>query len=77
MIAFFAKLSPVLVGMEACEMSYCWAREMSSLGHTVRYIPPAYVKPSVKRHKSDPADAKAICEAVSAPSMRFVPAKIC
>ena len=74
-ITFFAKLPPVLVGMEACATSHYWARELSTLGHTVRLIPPAYVKPFVKRQKNDAADAEAICEAVSRPSMRFVPAK--
>ena len=74
-ITFFAKLPPVLVGMEACATSHYWARELGTLGHTVRLIPPAYVKPFVKRQKNDAADAEAICEAVSRPSMRFVPAK--
>ena len=74
-IAYFSKLAPVVIGMEACATSHYWARELGALGHTVRLIPPAYVKPFVKRQKNDAADAEAICEAVSRPSMRFVPLK--
>lgn len=74
-IAFFAKLRPCLVGMEACATSHHWAREVEKLGHTVRLLPPAYVKAYVKRSKNDAADAAAICEAVTRPSMRFVPIK--
>ncbi len=74
-IGFFAKLAPALVGMEACATSHYWARELVALGHSVRLIPPAYVKPFVKRQKNDAADAESICEAVSRPSMRFVPLK--
>lgn len=74
-LGFFSKLEPSLVGMEACATSHHWAREIGALGHTVRLIPPAYVKPFVKRQKNDAADAEAICEAVSRPSMRFVPLK--
>lgn len=74
-LPFFAKLSPCLVGMEACGGSHHWAREIAALGHEVRLIPPAYVKPFVKRGKTDAADAEAICEAVSRKTMRFVPCK--
>ena len=74
-LPYFAKLSPCLVGMEACATSHHWAREISKLGHDVRLMPPRYVKPYVKRHKNDAADAEAICEAVTRPSMRFVPIK--
>lgn len=72
---FFSRLPPCLVGMEACATSHHWARELISRGHTVRLILPSYVKPYVRRNKNDAADAKAICEAVSRPSMRFVPVK--
>ena len=75
MLPFFAKLSPCLVGMEACGTSHHWARELSALGHTVKIMPPAYVKAYVKRGKTDAADAEAICEAVTRPTMRFVPVK--
>ena len=75
LLAFFKKLSPCLVGIEACATSHHWSRELQALGHTVRLIPPAYVKPYVKRQKNDAADAEAICEAVQRPSMRFVPTK--
>ncbi len=74
-IAFFEKLEPCLVGMEACATAHHWARELIKLGHTVRLIPPIYVKAYVKRSKNDAADAAAICEAVTRPSMRFVPVK--
>ena len=74
-LPFFAKLPPCLVGMEACGTSHHWARELAKLGHEVRLMPPAYVKPYVKRGKTDAADAEAICEAVTRPSMRFVPVK--
>lgn len=74
-LAFFKKLPPCLVGIEACATSHHWSRELQALGHTVRLIPPAYVKPYVKRQKNDAADAEAICEAVQRPSMRFVPTK--
>jgi len=73
--AFFEKLPPCLVGMEACGSSHYWARELSKLGHDVRLIPAMYVKPYVKRGKSDAVDAAAICEAVTRPTMRFVAIK--
>jgi len=72
---FLGKLDPCLIGMEACATSHYWAREIAALGHDVRLIPPAYVKPYVKRQKNDAADAEAICEAVTRPTMRFVPVK--
>src|ERR1017187_5149753 len=71
-LAFFQKLPPCLVGIEACASSHHWSRELKALGHTVRLMPPAYVKPYVKRQKNDAADAEAICEAVSRVNMRFV-----
>jgi transposase len=74
-LAFFQKLSPCLVGIEACASSHHWSRELKALGHTVRLMPPAYVKPYVKRQKNDMADAEAICEAVTRANMRFVPTK--
>jgi transposase len=74
-LAFFQKLPPCLIGIEACASSHYWARELHALGHTVRLIPPAYVKPYVKRQKNDAVDAEAICEAVTRPNMRFVPIK--
>ena len=74
-LEFFSKLSGCLVGMEACGTGHHWAREISKLGHTVRLMPPSYVKGYVKRSKNDAADAAAICEAVTRPSMRFVPIK--
>jgi transposase len=66
-----AQLPPCLIGMEACATSHHWAREISALGHDVRLIPPAYVKPYVKRQKNDAADAEAICEAVTRPNMYY------
>ena len=74
-IEFFGKIAPCLVGMEACGTAHHWARELIKLGHTVRLMPPSYVKGYVKRSKNDAADAAAICEAVTRPSMRFVPGK--
>ncbi len=74
-LPFFAGTDPCLVGVEACATAHHWARELTKLGHTVKLIPPAYVKPYVKRGKTDAADAEAICEAVTRPSMRFVPMK--
>jgi len=72
---FFRTLQPCLVGMEACGSAHYWAREIQALGHTVRMMPAAYVKAYVKRNKTDAADAEAICEAVTRPTMRYVPAK--
>ncbi len=74
-LAFFERLDPCLVGIEACGTSHHWARELIKLGHTVKLIPPIYVKPYVKRGKSDAVDAEAICEAVTRPTMRFVEVK--
>jgi Transposase len=70
-LTFFHKLSPCLIGIEACGSSHHWSRELQALGHTVRLIPPAYVKPYVKRQKNDATDAEAICEAVTRANMRF------
>ena len=75
MLAFFSRLPPCLIGMEACSGAHYWARELMTLGHEVRLIPPSYVKPFVRRGKTDSADAEAICTAVVQPSMRFVPVK--
>jgi hypothetical protein len=75
LLKFFEKQPACLVGMEACGTSHYWAREIAALGHTVKMMPPAYVKPYVKRGKTDAADAEAICEAVTRPTMRFVPTK--
>ena len=72
-LAFFEKLAPCLIGIEACASSHHWSRQLQALGHTVRLMPPAYVKPYVKRQKNDATDAEAICEAVSRANMRFVP----
>ena len=69
-LTFFQKLSPCLVGIEACGSSHHWSRELQALGHTVRLMPPAYVKPYVKRQKNDATDAEAICEAVTRANMR-------
>jgi transposase len=74
-LPFFTKLPPCLIGMEACGTSHHWARELTKLGHEVRMMPPAYVKPYVKRGKNDAVDAEAICEAVTRPTMRFVAMK--
>lgn len=74
-IAYFGSLAPCLVGMEACATAHHWAREVTAMGHEVRLMPPGYVKAYVKRNKNDAADAEAICEAVTRPSMRFVPVK--
>ena len=74
-LTFFQKLAPCLVGIKACASSHHWSRELKALGHTVRLMPPAYVKPYVKRQKNDATDAEAICEAVTRANMRFVPTK--
>lgn len=74
-LAFFERLSPCLIGIESCASSHYWGRELTKLGHTVRLMPPMYVKPYVKRGKSDAVDAEAICEAVTRPTMRFVEIK--
>jgi len=74
-LPFFQRLSPCLIGIEACASSHHWSRELQALGHTVRLMPPAYVKPYVKRQKNDAADAEAICEAVTRANMRFVGTK--
>ena len=74
-LEFFEKLPPCLVGMEACATAHQWARELKKLGHDARLMPPTYVKAYVKRGKNDANDAAAICEAVTRPSMRFVPIK--
>jgi len=74
-LPFFKKQPPGLVGMEACATAHHWARELGALGHQVRLMPPRYVKPYVKRNKNDAADAEAICEAVTRPTMRFVAVK--
>jgi len=75
MLAFFKALPACLVGIEACGTAHYWAREIRAFGHEVLLLPPAYVKPYVKRGKTDAADAEAICEAVTRPSMRAVPIK--
>ncbi len=75
LLEFFAAQPPCVVALEACAGSHHWGREIGELGHTVRLIPPAYVKPFVKRQKNDAADAEAICEAAQRPGMRFVPVK--
>src|ERR1700732_1682636 len=74
-LAFFQKLPPCLVGIEACASAHYWGRELQALGHTVRLMPPAYVKPYVKRQKNDAPDAEALCEVVTRANMRFVPTK--
>ena len=74
-VAFFARLAPTVVGLEACGGAHHWGRELAALGHEVKLLPPQYVKPYVKRGKNDAADAEAICEAMSRPGMRFVPVK--
>ncbi|MCR5875853.1 MULTISPECIES: IS110 family transposase [unclassified Phenylobacterium] len=74
-LPFFEKLSPVIVGMETCSGAHYWGRLLAGMGHEVRLVPPIYVKPFVQRQKNDAADAAAIYEAISRPSMRFVPVK--
>ena len=75
MLEFFTDLPPCLVGIEACPSAHHWGRELAGLGHTVKLMPPSYVKAYLKRSKNDANDAAAICEAVTRPSMRFVPIK--
>jgi len=75
MLPFFGKLEPCLIGIEACGTSHFWSRELQALGHEVKLMPPTYVKPYVKRGKTDAGDAAAICEAVGRPTMRFVAIK--
>jgi transposase len=75
LLEFFRGLSACLVGIEACPSAHYWSRELQALGHTVRLMPPSYVKAYLKRSKNDANDAAAICEAVTWPSMRFVPTK--
>ena len=75
LLRFFAKQPACLIGIEACASAHHWARELTKLGHQIRLMPPSYVKPYVKRQKNDAADAEAICEAVTRPSMRFVEVK--
>jgi len=74
-LSFFEKLRPCLVGIEACATAHHWSRQVKALGHGVRLMPPAYVKPYVKRQKNDATDAEAICEAVTRANMRFVETK--
>ncbi len=74
-LAYFQSIEPCLVGMEACATAHHWARELTAIGHQVKLMPPTYVKAYVKRNKNDAADAEAICEAVTRPTMRFVPVK--
>jgi transposase len=75
MVAFFEKLAPTVIAIEACGASHHWARQLQSFGHTAKLIAPQLVKPYVKRGKNDAADAEALCEAMSRPTMRFVPVK--
>ena len=75
MVAFFEKLAPTVIGIEACGASHHWARLLRSFGHEVKLIAPQWAKPYVKRGKNDAADAEALCEAMSRPTMRFVPVK--
>ncbi len=75
LLPFFEKQADCVVGLEACATSHHWAREIAKLGHDVRLMPARYVKPYVKRNKNDAADAEAICEAVTRPTMRFVAVK--
>jgi transposase len=75
LMPYIAQLPPMIIGMEACGGAHYWARRFRAHGHTVKLIAPQFVKPYVKSHKNDPADAEAICEAVTRPTMRFVPVK--
>ena len=74
-LEYFGELPPCLIGIEACPSAHHWGRELQALGHTVKLMPPSYVKAYLKRSKNDANDAEAICEAVTRPSMRFVPIK--
>jgi transposase len=74
-LPFFVQLPECLIGMEACSGAHYWARELQKFGHTVKLMAPQFVKPCVKANKTDAADAEAICEAVTRPTMRFVPIK--
>ena len=74
-VSFFAGLAPTEIGIEACGGSHQWARLLTGFGHTVKLMAPQFVKPYVKRGKNDAADAEALCEAMSRPTMRFVPVK--
>lgn len=75
MASFFVNVPPCLIGMEACGSAHYWARKLQGFGHTVKLMAPQFVKPYVKTNKHDAADAEAICEAVTRPTMRFVPIK--
>ena len=75
MHAYFSQLAPCTIGIEACASSHYWSRELTRMGHTVRIIPPKFVKPYLKGNKNDANDAEAICEAISRPAMRFVAVK--
>jgi transposase len=74
-LTFFETITPCLIGMEACATAHFWARELAKFGHEVRLMPPSYVKAYLRRQKNDAADAEAICEAVTRPTMRFVAVK--
>src|ERR1700738_4807186 len=74
-LAFFAKLPPTVIGMEACGAAHYWARELRKLGHEVKLMAPQHVKAYVKRNKNDGRDAEGLCEAMSRPTMQFVPVK--
>src|SRR5271154_996175 len=74
-LAFFAKLPPTVIGMEACGAGHYWARELRKLGHEVKLIAPQHVKAYIKRNKNDGRDAEGLCEAMSRPTMQFVPVK--
>src|SRR5262245_37389814 len=74
-VAYFTKLPPCEIGMEACSSSHYWARRLQGLGHRVKLMAPQFVRPYVKTNKNDARDADAICEAMTCPTMRFVPSK--